>query len=223
MPYTHFGKQADVWKHLALCEVMINEQPQIYIETNSACSDYSLKYTPEQQYGIYNFIDKATKYKDLHKSKYFNLESLAIKSNRYLGSPGLAMSILGNTADKFMFFDIETAPLITIAEFARQNHLADKTETIDQDSVIGVFDLLKTLPKSTLIHIDPYYIDKPSANGYNYLDLFVKASEQGLKCFLWYGFNTLDDKKQINEFITVNLINSTIKNLSCVELIMDNI
>lgn len=220
MPYTHFGKQADVWKHLTLSEVMLNEQPQIYIETNSACSDYSLNNSPEQQYGIYHFIDKAPIYRELVKSKYFDLESSVIKDNKYLGSPGLAMSILGKSSDKFIFFDIETAPLTNISEFAIRNDLANKAETINQDSVIGVMDLLQTLPKSTLIHIDPYYIDRPSANGYNYLDLFVRASEQGLKCFLWYGFNTLNDKKQINDFIKSNLTNCSIDNLSCVELIM---
>jgi len=221
MPYTHFGKQADVWKHLSLCEVMVSEQPQIYIETNSAGSGYSLDNTPEQRYGIYSFLEKAPDYKELLNSKYFELESMAIKDNKYLGSPGLAMSILGNTVDKFIFFDIEESPLDNIARFARQNQIADKTETINRDSVTGVMDLLSILPNSTLIHIDPYCIDEPGPNGYNYIDLFVKASELGLKCFLWYGFNTLDEKKQINDFITENLKNSTADNLSCVELIME--
>lgn len=223
MPYTHFGKQADVWKHLSLCEVMINEQPPIYIETNSACSDYYLSNTPEQQYGIYHFIDKASDYKNLYKSNYFKLERSAMKQNKYLGSPGLAMRLLGGITEKFIFFDIETEPLTTIAEFAAQNHIADKTETINRDSVFGVMDMLPTLPKSTLIHIDPYGIDQPSENGFNYLDLFVKATALGLKCFLWYGFNTLDEKKSINEFITHKLNNYTNANLSCVELIMETI
>ncbi|MGD8777510.1 MAG: hypothetical protein PVH88_00935 [Ignavibacteria bacterium] len=221
MPYTHFGKQADVWKHLALCEVITNEKPQVYIETNSANSDYSLDNTPEQQYGIYNFIDKASNYERLYKSKYFDLESVALTKNKYLGSPGLAMSLLGKSFGQFIFFDIETAPLINITEFANRNDLSNNIKTINQDSVIGVMDLLQTLPNSTLIHIDPYYIDKPSTNGYNYLDLFAKASEQGLMCFLWYGFNTLNDKKQINDFIVSRLVNCAIDNLSCVELIME--
>lgn len=32
--YTHFGKQPDVLKHLILCEVLRNEHPQVYVETN---------------------------------------------------------------------------------------------------------------------------------------------------------------------------------------------
>ena len=223
MPYTHFGKQADVWKHLSLCKVMINELPSIYIDTNSACSDYCLSNTPEQQYGIYHFIDKASDYKDLFKSSYFELERSAMKQNKYLGSPGLAMRILGTITDKFFFFDIEPESLNTIAEFAVQNHIADKTETINRDSVIGVMDMLPVLPKSTLIHIDPYCIDQPNENGYDYLDLFAKATELGIKCFLWYGFNALNEKKSINKFITDKLKNSASANLSCVELIMETI
>lgn len=34
--YTHFGKQADVFKHLVLCEILQIEKPQMYVETNSA-------------------------------------------------------------------------------------------------------------------------------------------------------------------------------------------
>jgi len=221
MPYTHFGKQADVWKHLTLCEILEKEQPLIYIETNSACSNYLLENTIEQQFGIYNFIHKAPNYKLLFESIYFDLESSTIKENMYLGSPGLAMNILGNSTEKFIFFDIEKDPLKNIAEFAIQNHLSNKVETINQDSVAGVMNRLHTLPTSTLIHIDPYYIDKPNEDGYNYLDLFIKATQQGLKCFLWYGFNTLDDKKQINNYITNNLKNVSIDDFSCVELIME--
>ena len=40
--YTHYGKQADVFKHLVLCEVLQIEKPQIYIETNSASAIYQM-------------------------------------------------------------------------------------------------------------------------------------------------------------------------------------
>lgn len=50
--YTHYGKQADVFKHLVLCEVLKNEMPTVYIDTNSACAVYQLEHTLEQDYGI---------------------------------------------------------------------------------------------------------------------------------------------------------------------------
>lgn len=219
--YNHFAKPADVWKHLALCEVMRNEQLKVYVETNSACADYHLNHTPEQEYGIYNFIEKAKNHKDLSESAYYQLESSAIQENKYLGSPALAMRVLGDTVDKFHFFDIETAALSNVIAFANRNQLADKVEIIKQDSIIGVLDLLPKLPKSTLVHIDPYNIDKPSTNGKDYLDVFTQASERGMKCVLWYGFNTLDEKKYLDDFMMDKLSGNTIDNLSCIELIMD--
>lgn len=219
--YSHFAKPADVWKHLALCEVMKNEQSTVYVETNSACADYHLNHTPEQEYGIYNFIEKATNYESLSDSIYYKLESSAIKENKYLGSPALAMRVLGNTVDKFHFFDIETAALSNVIAFANRNQLTDKVEIIKQDSIIGVLDLLPKLPKSTLVHIAPYNIDKPSINGKDYLDVFTEASERGMKCVLWYGFNTLDEKKYLDDFMVSKLSGKPIENLSCIELIMD--
>lgn len=59
--YTHFGKQPDVFKHLILCEVLHNEKPQVYVETNSACAIYTMTRTPEQEYGIYHFLNEIIK------------------------------------------------------------------------------------------------------------------------------------------------------------------
>lgn len=60
--YTHFGKQADVFKHLVLCEILQIEKPQMYVETNSASAIYQMSHTVEQQYGIYHFLGKAMNY-----------------------------------------------------------------------------------------------------------------------------------------------------------------
>ena len=121
MTYTHFGKQADVLKHLLLCELLRIEKPRVYVETNAACAQYALEKTPEQEYGIYHFLKKAgTAGKEciperaeyhhpkgaLHRSAYYQQESEAMQANRYIGSPGLAMNILGDTA-RYIFFDIE--------------------------------------------------------------------------------------------------------------------
>lgn len=131
------------------------------------------------------------------------------------------MSILGNITEKFHFFDIEIAALRNVSEFASHNKLIHKIETLNQDSIIGVFDLFSGLPESTLIHIDPYNIDKASANGKDYLDVFVKAAEKGMKCVLWYGFNTLQEKEQLNNFLKDKLSDKKTDNLLCIELIMD--
>lgn len=77
--YTHYGKQADVFKHLVLCEVLSNEMPTVYIDTNSANALYQLEHTPEQDYGIYHFLQKASTNDKLKGSLYHRLESDAVK------------------------------------------------------------------------------------------------------------------------------------------------
>lgn len=219
--YSHYGKPADVWKHLALCTILKEEHPVTYVETNSACAEYILKGTAEQQYGIYSFIEGAANNHDLLNSPYYKLEYTAVKQGKYIGSPGLAMSTLDGIAERFIFFDIQATPLENISAFAGEHQLSDKVTTIRQDSITGVSDLLSTLPLSTFIHIDPYAIDQVSTNGYDYMDVFVKASAKGLKCFLWYGFNTLNEKSYLNNFISGKLPDSPDTDFFCSELIMD--
>ena len=218
--YCHFGKQADVWKHLPLCEIMINEKPQVYVETNSAFAHYLLSNTPEQRYGIYHFLDKAKGYDNLTNSLYYQLESAAMEENHYLGSPGLALNVLPTKAKKFIFFDKDVEALSNINGYAIQHSLSDKTKTLNCDSRIGLKELLPSLPESTLIHIDPYEIDMPGSNGYTYMDLFVQASNLGMKCYLWYGFRTLEEKRLLNDFIKTELVNCDSSRLLEVELIM---
>ena len=102
--YTHFGKQPDVLKHLVLCEVLQIEKPQIYVETNSACAIYAMTHTPEQEYGIYHFLNKANEDATLKNSLYYQLENESIASGNYLGSPALAMKVLNNDIKGCLFF-----------------------------------------------------------------------------------------------------------------------
>lgn len=221
MGYTHFGKQADVWKHLSLCEIIAIEQPQTYVETNSAYAIYRLEETPEQQYGIYNFMSKAGKHVPLMESAYYKVEKPAYEDGHYIGSPGLAMSISGTNTKPYIFFDIDEEALANTNDFARKLSLSDHAELYNQDSIAGVMNMFKELPPSTLIHIDPYEIDKPGVNGSEtYMDLFIQAANLGLKCVLWYGFNTLNEKAYLNDYIRSKTDGHQIKGLSCTELIL---
>lgn len=221
LKYKHYGKIGDIWKHLPLCQVISIEKPNVYIETNSAYCEYSLSQSAEQKYGIYNFIEKAVDFQLLKDSEYYKLINPHVNKDKYLGSPALALSLIKNLAEKFIFFDTNIEALENIKTFASQNNLSDKVGVFNQDSVVGLFDLLPNLPDSTLIHIDPYYIDKESSNGKTFLDLFIKASEQGLKCFLWYGFNTLNYKNQLNDYIKTKTVQSNISSTYCCELIVE--
>ena len=126
--YTHFAKQPDVLKHLILCKVLKNETPQVYVETNSACAIYPMTQTPEQQYGIYHFLEKADEVPSLKDSVYYQLESGEMAKGNYLGSPALAMNVLGKQAKRFVFFDLEKSALENVGTYAQQIGLSPFVE-----------------------------------------------------------------------------------------------
>lgn len=221
--YTHFAKQPDVLKHLVLCEALRNEAPQVYVETNSACAIYQMTHTPEQQYGIYHFLENANEDTALKNSIYHKLESTEMAKGHYLGSPALAMNVLGNQAQRFVFFDLEKSALDNVALYARQIGLNASVEVHNTNSLEGTMQLLPSLPKSSFIHIDPYEIDKKGDSGFTYLDVLIKATQLGMKCLLWYGFMTEDDKESLENYITSSLKKEGIKSYTCVELTMNSI
>ena len=217
--YTHFGKQPDVLKHLVLCEVLQIEKPQIYVETNSACAIYTMTHTPEQEYGIYHFLNEANKDATLKNSLYYQLESESMANGNYLGSPALAMKVLNNDVKGCLFFDLEKEALENIESFT----VAPPIRTFNCDSIDGVLKLLPSLPKSTLLHIDPYEIDKPNSNENTYLDVLISATKLGMKCLLWYGFMTINDKQELYKYVSEKLNKTGIKDYTCSELIMNAI
>lgn len=182
--YTHFGKQPDVLKHLILCEVLRNEHPQVYVETNSACAIYPMQQTSEQQYGIYYFLEKAVEEDNqvLKDSIYYKIESVEMQRGYYLGSPALAMEVLGRQAQKFLFFDIEKSALDNVERYAKQAELQTSVRLYNTDSLEGVMKLLPSFPKDSFIHIDPYEIDKKGTSGLTYLDILIEATQLGMKC-----------------------------------------
>lgn len=221
--YTHFAKQPDVLKHLVLCEALRNEAPQVYVETNSACAIYQMTHTPEQQYGIYHFLENANEDTALKNSIYHKLESTEMAKGHYLGSPALAMNVLGNQAQRFVFFDLEKSALDNVAFYTKQIGLDVSVEVHNTDSLEGTMQLLPSLPRSSFIHIDPYEIDKKGDSGYTYLDVLIKATQLGMKCLLWYGFMTEDSKESLDKYITSSLKKEGIKSYTCVELTMNSI
>lgn len=221
--YTHFAKQPDVLKHLILCEVLKNETPQVYVETNSACAIYPMKQTPEQQYGIYHFLEKADEVPSLKDSVYYQQESGEMAKGNYLGSPALAMNVLGKQAKRFVFFDLEKSALENVGTYAKQIELSASVEIHHADSSRGTIELLPSLPTSSFIHIDPYEIDKKGDSGVTYLDVLIQATLLGMKCLLWYGFMTGDDKASLDNYITSSLEKAGIKDYTGVELTMNSI
>ena len=179
--------------------------------------------TPEQQYGIYHFLEKADDDKSLKDSIYYQLESTEMAKGNYLGSPALAMNVLGKQAKRFVFFDLEKSALENVDIYAKQIRLSTSVEIHHTDSLKSTIELLPSLPASSFIHIDPYEIDKKGDSGVTYLDILIQATQLGMKCLLWYGFMTGDDKASLDNYITSSLEKAGIKDYTGVELTMNSI
>lgn len=221
--YSHYGKQADVFKHLVLCEVLNNEMPTVYIDTNSACAIYQLEHTQEQDYGIYHFMRNVSANDKLKDSLYYRLESEPVLKGCYYGSPALAMKVMQEKTDKYYFFDLENKSLENVKAFAAHEHLSNRIVIKNCDSTKAVMDLLPALPKTTFLHIDPYEIDIEGIDGHTYFDVFVQATQLGMKCLLWYGFMTLDEQLRLDKYIAFHLQKVDIQNIVGSMLTMNNI
>lgn len=219
--YTHYGKQADMLKHLGLCEVLSKEKPGVYVETNSACAQYTMQHSPEQKYGIYHFLKEAVRYTPLVQSLYYQIESRSMRNEKYIGSPGLAMSVLKDSADRYIFFDLEQSSLDSVSDFAAEQGLSSHVSIKNCDSISGTLELLPLLSEDTFLHIDPYEINRPNNKGHTYLDVFIEAARKGMKCFLWYGYMNREMKRQLNDDIKEAVNQHRIENIFCVELVLD--
>ena len=80
---------------------------------------------------------------------------------------------------------------------------------------------MPSLPKGTFLHIDPYEIDKRNNNGHTYLDVLTSATKLGMKCLLWYGFMTINEKQVLNKYVSEKLSKAGINDNACSEVIMN--
>lgn len=205
MSYVHYGKFADVWKHLSLCSVLEIQRPLRYIESNSAFPWYILSRTPEQDHGIFTFLDRAHATGLLKDTPYYRLEHRAHEHRQgpvYLGSPALALNILKRSTKEFTFFDIDEQALESIRQYSQSNfpHLSVNCE--NQDSIAGIRNLLPLLTPKDFIFFDPYQPFLPGKDGGNYIQLFHDANLKEIPSMLWYGFDSMDEKKTFDEKIS---------------------
>lgn len=223
MAYPHFGRIGDIWKHLPLCEIISHEEIKTYIETNSAYFDYKLEHSEEQNYGIGWLMHKSESFSVLKKTSYYRLIKPYYENNKYLGSCAQAIHLLQDIPDKYIFFDLDTDALKSIEKAVGKLELSHKIETVNMDSASGLVNLIPELDSRTFIHIDPYVIHEPNKDGHSYLDGFIKAAKKEIKCLLWYGFDTLRGKKEINDILVSTINEADILNVSCDELILREI
>jgi 23S rRNA (adenine2030-N6)-methyltransferase len=100
MANIHYARIGDVWKHLPLAEVLAVERPGSYWESHAGSSSYPLTRSPQRDYGVFLFLERADRSKALKGSAYRRLLYLRESGGippAYPGSPMIAMEMLGGT------------------------------------------------------------------------------------------------------------------------------
>jgi 23S rRNA (adenine2030-N6)-methyltransferase len=211
MANLHYAEIGDVWKHLPLAEVLAIEAPRRYLESHSGSSSYLLTRSPQRDYGALRFASRAPRSPTLQGSAYLRLlaryngddETLAT----YPGSLLISMTLLGSAAGhaggtRFVFCDLDAYSLSTIAEDARKLGLPEnRLRLVEGDGIAEINWQLASLPEeeasATFLHADPYQLLAAGEDGATSVDLFGRAAALGVKCMLWYGFDSVRDRDDL--------------------------
>ncbi len=193
--YKHFGRIGDVWKHFPLVDVLDIERPLRYVETNSSRAEHQMDDDWRRKLGIGHFLLS----EEASDRKYISYEKESVKKGIYLGSSALAMKLLGNSCDQYVFCDLDQPALDNIKNFSRRLGLDQRIQTICGDSRSSLYDQMKGWGQETFVHIDPYEVLTKNENSHSYCDLFFDLASKGVKVLLWYGYDTIDLRETLNQ------------------------
>jgi 23S rRNA A2030 N6-methylase RlmJ len=190
MANRHFGKFADVWKHLSLMEVLAREQPVRYAETHAGSAAYALVDDAERRFGVRHFVDAACRHPALAQSRYLALIAplLGRVKPLYPGSALLAMRALG-AETTYLFCDLDPASVVDLrawtlrvgagrAEVAHGDGVATTARWLDQGG-----------GERSAVHVDPFDPDAKGESGLSALELAARVVDQGQVLIYWYGYD----------------------------------
>lgn len=192
-----FARIGDVWKHLLLLEIIKHDPPRRYWESHAGSAFYVLSRTPDREYGIYAFLDRARRNSILGGSKFYEVISELPQQDgyprRYPGSAAFAMLALGNRAT-YRLWDIDRESVRDLFNAAAALNLAEKADVIDADGIDGVKDESRTLSaadaRDALVFVDPFDpFERSPGHGVSSVDLALSVASRGAKVAYWYGFD----------------------------------
>jgi hypothetical protein len=199
MANRHFGKVADVWKHLPLVEILAVDQPTKYGETHAGSAGYRLVDDSERRFGVMRFLNASAESPQLAECRYrAHLDDLVSGDGDMVvcpGSPLLAMRELGRSA-RYVCCDLDADSVADINRWAARLGLGDRVDAVAADGMatIATQFLGANAMSQALVHIDPYdpFARQPGAP--SALDLAAQLASAGVKVVYWYGYDTPTDR-----------------------------
>ncbi len=184
----HFGKLADVWKHLVLDEVLTALAPDRYAETHAGSAAYPMGDDPERRYGVLGFLDGAGA-SGLDDTAFHRLARQYVddQPSRYPGSALQAMHLLTPGAE-LLLCDTDPESAEDLCGWAGRLGRAGCT-VVQRDGMRTVREQLADR-RRTLVHVDPFDPFAGEGGGPSAVELAGEVAEAGHALAYWYGFSS---------------------------------
>ncbi|HMD77090.1 MAG TPA: hypothetical protein VKG86_06925 [Terracidiphilus sp.] len=196
----HYGRIGDIWKHLALAEILAIEKPAEYWESHAGSARYPLTHSWQRDYGVFYFLSHAAESEALDASHYRKV--LADCAGFYPGSSEIAMRVLGS-GTAFVLCDTDAESIASLHNSAHELGIPQaRCENGDGQDVLWneIVHLSEARAKRLFVHLDPWSCMAPSErSGRTSLDLFRELSRKGASVVLWVGFDSIAQRNAIVE------------------------
>lgn len=188
MANRHFGKLADVWKHLVLDEVLAHVRPERYAETHAGSAAYPMLQDPERRYGVLGFLERLPASEVLRASAYARVVSGFVRGepSLYPGSALQAMALLAN-GTAYLLSDTDPVSAADLRSWAFRLDL-ERCEVAERNGVAAVAGWLAQR-SSLVVHVDPFDPLRREEGGPSALELAAAVADSGPALVYWYGFD----------------------------------
>jgi 23S rRNA (adenine2030-N6)-methyltransferase len=185
----HFGKFADVWKHLVLDEVLAEIRPDRYAETHAGSAAYPIVGDPERRFGVLGFLDGLASDAALAQAAFPRVVSgfTNDEPSTYPGSALQAMTLLGDGCS-YLLCDLDPVSVEDLRTWAARLSLT-RCEVAARDGMQAVGGAWLEDPAPTVVHIDPFDPFERTDGGLSAVELAAQVAEAGHTLVYWYGLS----------------------------------
>ena len=184
MANTYAANFGDVVKHAVLCEVILRERPQRYLESHGGRLEYDLAALTPGPGGVWDFLDVASGHVTLNRSIYAELirrqAGTRLHPGTYPGSIALAAQQLRPESDVVAFELVH----------ASAKELVDGLAAMGRSATVEVADGLSGVCQRArpddLVLIDPFHVHD-RGDAYSSVEAFAVLARRGVKTILWYA------------------------------------
>lgn len=189
----HFGKFADVWKHLVLDEVLAEMKPDRYAETHAGSATYPMVDDPERQFGVLGFLDETASDDALAQAAFPRVVSgfTNDEPSTYPGSALQAMTLLGDDC-AYLLCDLDPVSVEDLSTWAARLGLR-RCEVAQRDGMAAVSAWLGD-PSPMVVHVDPFDPFERTGDGPSAVELAGQVADAGHTLVYWYGFSDLGER-----------------------------